>query len=41
VTPFHHLSGDSHINCSLRAGPLRHLDAPQAYREAALLPALP
>src|SRR6266478_3725389 len=25
VTPFHHLSGDSHINSSLRAGPLRHL----------------
>jgi hypothetical protein len=25
VTPFHHLSGDSHINRSLRAGPLRHL----------------
>src|SRR5262249_3840347 len=25
VTPFHHLSGDSHINSSLREGPLRHL----------------
>jgi hypothetical protein len=25
ATPFHHLSEDSHINCSLRAGPLRHL----------------
>jgi hypothetical protein len=22
---FHHLSGDSHINSSLREGPLRHL----------------
>jgi hypothetical protein len=22
VTPFHHLSGDSHINRSLRAGPI-------------------
>src|SRR6266487_295893 len=28
VTPFHHLSGDSHINSSLRAGPLRHLKGP-------------
>jgi hypothetical protein len=27
VTPFHHLSGDSHINSSLREGPLRHLVA--------------
>src|SRR5262252_185186 len=26
VTPFHHLSGDSHINSSLREGPLRHLE---------------
>ncbi len=25
MTPFHHLSGDSHINSSLREGPLRHL----------------
>src|SRR5262245_5705149 len=25
VTTFHHLSGDSHINSSLREGPLRHL----------------
>src|SRR5215469_16532171 len=25
VTPFHHLSGDSHLNSSLREGPLRHL----------------
>src|SRR5262245_11977358 len=25
VTPFHHLSEDSHINSSLREGPLRHL----------------
>src|SRR5215467_494023 len=25
VTPFHHLSGDSHINSPLREGPLRHL----------------
>ena len=25
ATPFHHLSGDSHINSSLTAGPLRHL----------------
>src|SRR6266478_6441976 len=25
VTPFHHLSGHSHINSSLREGPLRHL----------------
>src|SRR5262249_48507734 len=31
VTPFHHLSGDSHINSSLREGPLRHL-APQFRR---------
>jgi hypothetical protein len=22
VTPFHHLSEDSHINCPLRAGPI-------------------
>jgi hypothetical protein len=22
ATPFHHLSEDSHINCSLRAGPI-------------------
>src|SRR5215510_10308681 len=30
VTPFHHLSGDSHINSSLREGPLRHLLASRA-----------
>src|SRR5215471_3624756 len=29
VTPFHHLSGDSHINSSLKEGPLRHLDGKQ------------
>jgi hypothetical protein len=32
VTPFHHLSGDSHINSSLREGPLRHLGQTDAGR---------
>src|SRR6266542_3103326 len=39
VTPFHHLSGDSHINSSLRPGPLRHLalaDRAKKRRSAAL-----
>src|SRR5262249_11803250 len=33
VTPFHHLSGDSHINSSLREGPLRHLCAMSAVED--------
>jgi hypothetical protein len=32
VTPFHHLSGDSHINCSLRARPITASSQPRRLR---------
>src|SRR6478752_4309668 len=37
VTPFHHLSGDSHINSSLREGPLAMLSARAALKAGVLL----